>query len=584
MISNTGRFVITFNGEIYNFLELRSILAEKGASFSGGSDTEVILAAFECWGIIESLKRFIGMFAFVVWDRQKQKVYLARDRIGEKPLYYGWIGDVFVFASELKALCAYSDWNGEINRDALCLYMRHNYIPAPFSIYKNINKLLPATLMEFQPSNRNQVFREYWSARDCIRTNHASTPPADEREYIEQFEHLMKQCLSQKLIADVPVGAFLSGGIDSSTVVSLMQSVSNNNVNTYTIGFHESSFNEAVTAKKTAQHLGTNHTELYVTPQEAMAVIPELPAIYDEPFADSSQIPTYLVSEMTRRYVTVALSGDGGDELFGGYNRYFYVRSLWNKFNMIPKPLRAVSRDIVRNISPGAWNRIYKCFTPFLPKSQRHRQPGNGIHKLADAWVTFDPDDLYFNLISHWKEPEYTVLNAREPVSRLNILMESAEDLDFTERMMFWDLLTYLPDDILTKVDRASMAVSLEARVPFLDHRIVEFAWSLPFDMKVRNNAGKYLLRKVLERYVPAKIFDGPKMGFAIPLAEWLRGPLSGWCEELLDDKVLEEDGFFYPPFIHKIWNEHKHRKKEWHYYLWNILMFQAWNRSIKNS
>lgn len=575
MISQSGRYVTTYNGEIYNFLEIRAELSESNHVFHGNSDTEVLLASIEQWGLEKALKRFVGMFAFAVWDRQEKNLHLARDRIGEKPLYYGWLGNTFAFASELKALRIHPAWNNPIDRDALTLLLRHNYIPTPYSIYQNIKKLEPGTFLNLQQNQPHLEPIPYWSARDIVGQNHFEN--VDETTLTDHLENLLKKSIANKMIADVPLGAFLSGGVDSSTVVALMQSLSPKPVNTFTIGFHERDYNEAHIAKRIATHLGTNHTELYVRPQEMLDVLPKLPELYDEPFSDSSQIPTYLVSAMTREHVTVALSGDGGDELFGGYNRYFYADTLQKKLKMFPRPLMAASMQAVKMIPPHGWDKIFKLLAPIMPKKYRVQRPGEKIHKLAEGLKVLTPEALYLDMISHWKTPADLVLGSKEPRTLLKEMMEEPPVSKFTEKMMYWDLMTYLPDDILTKVDRASMGVSLEMRVPYLDHNIVEFAWALPLEVKVRRGQGKCILKEVLNRYVPNQLTNVPKRGFGVPLGAWLSGPLKSWCEELLSEQRLIQEGFFNPAPIRQLWEEHQSGKNEWHYPLWNILMFQAW-------
>ena len=577
MISRSQRYVITYNGEIYNFLDLRAELLKLQHAFRGNSDTEVALAAIEQWGLEAALKKFTGMFALAVWDRRDKSLYLARDRIGEKPLYYGWLGSTFAFASELKALRTHPDWDNTIDRNSLSLFLRHKYIPTPYCIYEYINKLQPGAFLHLQGNRPNAEPIFYWRAQSIMQQSRVTNSSLHEMEQIDRLEHLLRKTIANKMIADVPLGAFLSGGIDSSTVVAVMQSLSEKPVNTYTIGFHDQAYNEADLAGKVARHLGASHTELYVSPEEAREVIPKLPILYDEPFADSSQIPTYLVSALAREHVTVALSGDGGDELFGGYNRYFYTQALWEKFNVIPKPLRVVMMRSAKGISAAMWNKIFKIISPVLPENRRHQRFGEGIHKLAEAWGSSNPSDLYFHFISHWKSPDDIVLGGKEPQTALHDMMAEPSVSHLMEKMMYWDLMTYLPDDILTKVDRASMGVGLEVRVPYLDHHIVEFALSLPVAIKIRKVRGKYILRQVLKRYVPETLTNHPKMGFGVPIDTWLCGSLRDWCEELLSERRLMQEGYFEPAPIRKMWEEHKSGTRTWHYYLWDILMFQAW-------
>jgi asparagine synthase (glutamine-hydrolysing) len=575
MVSESGRYVIAFNGEIYNFRDLRGELEPLGHRFRGHSDTEVILAAVEQWGI-DALEQFVGMFAFALWDRTERVLHLARDRLGEKPLYYGWMSDAFIFGSELKALRAFPRWNGQIDRNALALFIRHNYVPGPYSIYKGIYKLPPATLLTVSSKSTDQLPEpvSYWSAKQVAEDSTQKTIMPDSKEAADQLDRLLRDTVLQKMVADVPLGAFLSGGVDSSTVVALMQAQSSRPVKTFTIGFHESEYNEAESARAVARHLGTDHTELYVTPKEAMDVIPLLPTLYDEPFADSSQIPTYLVSKLTRQHVTVSLSGDGGDELFGGYNRYFLGRRLWNSVGWAPKGLRQLAAKALVSISPEHWNGAARRF-PFL--AGRVANPGDKSQKLAAILAVRDPEAMYHGLVSHWENPVSVVLRGIEPATVLTDRRRWAQLSDFTQRMMYLDLVTYLPDDILVKVDRASMAVSLEARVPFLDHRVVEFAWRLPLSMKVRNGQGKWLLRQVLYKYVPRELIERPKMGFGVPIDHWLRGPLRNWAEALLAEDRLKREGYFSPQPIRQKWLEHLSGRRNWQYHVWDVLMFQAW-------
>lgn len=579
MLSANGRYVMVFNGEIYNFQEIRKDLDSLGHKFRGHSDTEVMLASFCQWGIENSVKKFVGMFAFGLWDRQDRKLYLGRDRLGEKPLYYGWLNNSFVFASELKALKPHPQWQGEINRDAITLFLRHNYIPEPYSIYQNIYKLTPGTLLTLNAPHLKTEPKPYWSVKNAVESGLNNPFRGTETEAIEALDQLLRKTISQQMIADVPLGAFLSGGIDSSTVVALMQTQSNQPVKTFSIGFEEDAYNEAQHAKAVAKHLGTDHTELYVTPTEAMAVIPKLPSLYDEPFSDSSQIPTFLVSQLARNHVTVSLSGDGGDELFGGYNRYFWGNSIWQKFGWIPSNLRKLAGNTLTSLSPQTWDQLFTQLKPILPKQLQQRLPGDKIHKLADIISVTDSQSLYQRLVSHWKNPESLVIASSEPSTALsNPQLNLA---NFTQQMMYLDSMTYLPGDILTKVDRAAMGVSLESRVPFLDHRVVEFAWTIPLSMKIRNNQGKWLLKQVLSQYVPQNIIDRPKMGFGVPIDCWLREDLKDWAESLLDEYRLKKEGFFDPQPIRQKWDEHLSGQRNWSYYLWDVIMFQAWLENL---
>jgi len=582
MISESGRYVIVFNGEIYNFQELRAELERLPAvfrpSFRGHSDTEVMLAAFERWGVEEALRRFNGMFAFALWDRRERVLHLARDRFGEKPVYYGWAGNVFLFGSELKALRAHPEFRPDISREAVMLLLRYGYIPAPYSIYKGVSKLPPASWLSLPlsgPTEPQPV--EYWSVRDVALRGCAAPFPGTEQEAIVELEGLLRDAVRIRMVADVPLGAFLSGGIDSSVVVALMQAQSGQRVRTFTIGFHESGYNEAVFAKAVAGHLGTEHTELYVTPEKARNVVPNLPTLYDEPFADSSQIPTFLVSQLTRRYVTVSLSGDGGDEVFGGYPRYFWANLLWRKLAWVPPTARRALGGAMRSVPLLAWELLFRGLNSLAPAGLDVQNPVDRIQKLANLLAADNSEALYFRLLSHWDSPAAIVRGGCEPSTILSSLNGAAGIPDFTLRMMLLDTLSYLPDDILVKVDRASMAVSLESRAPFLDHRLVEFAWRLPTHFRTRHGQGKWILRQVLSHYVPHELFERPKAGFGIPIYAWLRGPLRAWAEELLDESRLRREGYFDPAPIRRKWTEHLSGRRNWFSPLWNVLMFQAW-------
>ncbi|MFL6651893.1 MAG: asparagine synthase (glutamine-hydrolyzing) [Sulfurifustaceae bacterium] len=588
MLSPSGRFVIVLNGEIYNFKTIRGLLEREHGfrAWRGHSDTEVLLAAIEHWGVQKAVERAVGMFAFAVWDRLDRMLYLARDRLGEKPLYYGWEGNVFLFASELKAVSAHPAWKGEIDRDSLALFLRHGYVPGPRTIYKGLFKLPPGSILAISDRSaletRRVVPAKYWSASGVAKMGLQEPFEGTEPDAVERLDELLRNAIRDQMIADVPVGAFLSGGIDSSTVVALMQRESAQPVKTFTIGFYEEGYNEADHARAVARHLHTDHTELYVTASEAQAVIPSLPAVYDEPFADASQIPTLLICRLARGSVTVSLSGDGGDELFGGYNRYLWGRAIWRKIGWMPASLRTVCRGMLKGVAPRHWDMLSKPLMALLPRSKRYSNVGDKLHKLADIVDAANPDELFFRLVSHWTNPTGLVLGSAEQKTAITDRSGWPETDDFVLRMMFTDLVSYLPDDILVKVDRAAMAVSLETRVPFLDHRVVEFASALPMYCKIRGGVGKWVLRQVLYRYVPREIVERPKSGFGIPLESWLRGPLREWAENLLDESRLRQQSFFSPMPIRKRWNEHMSGGRNWQYSLWPVLMFQAWLENQK--
>lgn len=586
MESSSERYVIAFNGEIYNHLDLRASLEKTdtggmiGTRWRGHSDTETLLMGFDVWGIRATIERCVGMFSFAVWDKHACTLTLGRDRLGEKPLYYGWQGggdnSFFLFGSELKALKRHPSFSAEVNRDALRLFMRHNYIPAPHSIFQGIYKLLPGHLLTVSADRREPVVKAYWSLPSIAVFGNRSPYLGSEQDVAEELEQLLKTAIRQQMMADVPLGAFLSGGIDSSAVVALMQAQSDRPVKTFTIGFNEERYNEAVHAKAVAQYLGTDHTELYVTPQQALDVIPNLPRLYCEPFADSSQIPTFLVSQLARQKVKVSLSGDAGDELFSGYERYVWAKKLWDKLSWMPVGGRSLAADGIRSLSPSRWNSIARPLQTLMPNSTKLVNIGDKLHKLARTLAANQIDGLYLDLLTHWN-PAEVVIGGAEPLTCLRGAPPLLDGLDDIQRMMVLDSMTYLPDDIMVKVDRAAMGVSLETRAPFLDHRVVEFAWRIPQSMKLRNGVSKWILRKVLYRHVPKNLIERPKMGFGVPIDIWLRGPLKDWAEALLDESRLRREGYFNPTLVRSKWAQHLSGEINGQYMLWDVLMFQSW-------
>lgn len=630
MHSFSGRYVIVFNGEIYNHGELRERLGDgrvadthrwtnydrRGTNhqktksplfqWRGHSDTEVFLKGVEEWGLIKTLEMCRGMFAFAIWDRNEKALWLGRDRVGEKPLYYGWADRSLIFASELKALKAYPYFSPKISRPALAQYLRFNCVPAPLSIYQGVFKLEPGHYLKITEKAllSGEVTPEcYWSLSEVVvkaRSGLGWADPGNDREAEQGLHDQLMRSVREQQVSDVPLGAFLSGGVDSSTIVALMQAQSTRKIKTFTVGFEETDFNEAPFAERVARHLGTDHHELHVSADEAMKTIPLLPLIYDEPFADSSQIPTYWVCKAAKEQVTVALSGDGGDELFGGYNRYAWSTRIWNLFHWMPFELRKAFSALLSYLPTSGLNAAGDALAK---KNSRFAVKflGNKIRKVGTrlSWVR-NLEDLYLSLVTEWEEPGLLIAGLDSgclDFHRENMIQRTTKNAslscltnplktpprilnDSREKMMFWDILSYLPDDILCKVDRASMAVSLESRAPFLDHQIVEFAWRLPMEMKIRNGQGKWLLRQVLHRYVPRSLIERPKAGFGIPLAQWLRGPLNKWAEELLDEKIMSREGIFKPRLIQKTWKQHILGEADCSHRLWSILMFQAWLKS----
>jgi asparagine synthase (glutamine-hydrolysing) len=583
MHSSCGRYVAVFNGEIYNFQNLRAELSRLHPSqtWRSTSDTEVILVGITHWGIELTLTKLDGMFAIAVWDKIEKQLYLARDRMGEKPLYYGYVDGCFAFASELKALKVLPGWSGEINRVALTAYFRYSYIPSPLSIFCGISKLMPGQYICLgQEDVKQQITpksHSYWRLDDAIAIGRLHPFVGSENEAADQLEKLLIDTVGKQMVSDVPIGAFLSGGVDSSTIVAMMQLQSKSPVQTFTIGFNEDDFNEAQHAKSVAAHLGTNHHELYVNPSQTMDVIPLLPTLYDEPFADSSQIPTYLVSQLARSKVKVSLSGDGGDELFCGYNRYSWMYKIWTGISPLPHAVRKVASKAAGCISPTLVASAYNLFKPTLPAKLQFTNPADKWAKTVEMISVKDSSALYKCIVSSWQTPSALVIGGTEPISIFELSEPQSHRLNLGEQMMRFDALTYLPDDILVKVDRASMGASLESRVPMLDRQIVEFAWCLPMDMKLRNGTAKWILREVLYRHVPQTLIDRPKMGFGVPIADWLRVELRDWVEELLDADKLTKQGYLNADLVRNMWLEHKAYKRNWQYQLWAVLVFQAW-------
>jgi asparagine synthase (glutamine-hydrolysing) len=573
MHSACGRYVISFNGEVYNFRALRHELEPRGHSFRGHSDTEVMLAAIREWGIGEAVRRFVGMFAFALWDRRERRLSLVRDRLGIKPLYYGWAGETLLFASELKAIRAYPDCHASIDRHALTAFMRYGYVPSPLTIYDGFYKLPAGSMLHVHCGSRGVSPEAYWSARNVARQGQNEPLQASPEEATELLDQKLREAVSLRLESDVPLGAFLSGGIDSSTVVALMQAQSTRPIKTFTVGFNEARYDEANHARAVATHLGTEHTELYVQPSDALSLIPQIPEWYDEPFADSSQLPTYLVSQMTRRHVTVSLSGDGGDELFAGYDRYFWTESIWRVTGRLSKSVRSALANLLLRLPAERIDR----FAGLLPARLTPRMPGDRAQKLALILYFDEIDAVYHQLQSLCPSPKELVIEGQEPRGPFDDPTLAKDLLTFIPRAQYLDLVTYLPDDILTKLDRASMAVSLEARVPLLDHRVVELSWQMPLSLKIRHGRRKWILRQVLYRYVPHRLVERPKMGFGVPIDSWLRGPLREWAEDLLDETRLAGDGFLNAKVVRTAWREHLSGHRNRHYQLWNVLMFQAW-------
>jgi len=578
MHSASQRYVIAFNGEVYNHLDLRHEL--KHSEWRGHSDTETVLAAIDCWGLESTLPKLVGMFAIALWDRKLNQLTLARDRCGEKPLYYGWCGRTFSFASELKAFESLSGWDREVDRDALALFLRYGYVPAPWSIWRNIKKLPPGMFVTVSGKKIDNKLPEptpYWRASTVASATVVKL--LYERTALDELSTTLRASISRQLVADVPVGAFLSGGVDSSLVVALMQQESTDPIHTFTVGFNQPGYNEARYAKAVAQHLGTRHTELYLGNADALELVPSLATIYDEPFGDSSQIPTYLVSKLARQHVSVCLTGDGGDEVFGGYNRYVWAPAIWRQVRVWPRSFRLALARLITTVPSGLVESIVVRGKGDLTTSRIQDR----VLKFSRLLEATGEADLYQRLISQNDDAESMVLGLEGTSPRTwagreaSSFSSNSEAETFVERMMFNDLVGYLPDDILTKVDRASMANGLETRLPFLDHSLVEFSWQLPMQMKIRHRQGKWLPRQLLYQYVPRHLIERPKQGFAVPLACWLRGPLRDWGESLLNESRLSQEGYLKPSPVVQRWREHLSGRRNWEHWLWNVLMFQAW-------
>ncbi len=582
MKSVDERYMIVFNGEIYNHLDLRKKLAANndGYTWRGSSDTETLLECVRKWGVEETLTSLVGMFAFALFDKYEKQLTLARDRFGEKPLYYGFNNNNFLFASELKAMRCLPFFDSSINLKALQLQTQFSYVPEPYSIYKGIFKLTPGSYVQFtQQDIANGNHTEptiYWSAEEIARKGiDRSLKFGSDEEAKSALDKILRQSIKGQLMADVPLGAFLSGGVDSSTVVALMQQQSSVPIKTFTIGFNEKGFDEAKFAKSVAKHLGTEHNELYVNSSDAMNVVYNLGNVYDEPYADASQIPSILVSKLAKTQVTVSLSGDGGDELFSGYSRYFLTRKLWGIISKFPMPIRKLFAAMLKTLSPNQWDKLYRA----IMFGSSDRLIGNKLYKAAKAFTAGNGQSLYFNLVTQIEAED--AMCHQFPIDDINAKWMNHGSI--VEQMMLFDTISYLPGDILTKMDRAGMSVSLETRIPFLDHNVYEFAWQLGEEYKIRNGVSKWLLREVLYDYVPKDLIDRPKMGFSVPIGAWLRGPLKEWAADLISTDRINSQGIYNAKFIDKIWSEHQSGKKNWEYQLWNVLMFQHWLNTSTN-
>jgi len=576
MLSGSGRLVISYNGEIYNSPDIKAACIRDRIAWRGHSDTEVILEACEAIGPQKAVPHFIGMFSFALWDRKDRSLWLVRDRLGIKPMYYGILNGILFFGSQIKTFCEHPGFQPSIDMEAVCAYTRFGYIPAPLSIWQGIRKLLPGSMVHIRADGSMEEHK-YWDLSQVAERGQRSRLSSSPEEATDELERLLYDAIGRRMVADVPLGAFLSGGIDSSLVCALMQAQSSKPVKTFTIGFYEEDYNEAAYAKAVAKHLGTEHHELYVRPEEAQSVIPDIPCWYDEPFSDSSQIPTTLVSRLARRHVIVSLSGDGGDELFAGYPRYYDALKISQAIVHLPRSLCRGVASALHLLSPTRWNDLFR----FLPSRFRPARTGHRLHKLAGTMQRSDPHDFYLSIISQWHDPEALVLGGKLPTLPPWDRARNLHIPNLVERLQYLDTLTYLPDDILVKADRASMSCSLELRVPLLDHRVVEYSWRLAPEIKMRNGIPKWPLKEILSRHIPRELIERRKMGFGVPIDHWLRHSLRDWAEELLSEKRLREAGIFNPDPIRDRWQQHLAGTSDWHYPLWTILMFQAWLDSI---
>jgi len=584
MTSGSGRFVIVFNGEIYNYLDILNNLkrvAGDGIRLRGHSDTEVVLTAFDCWGVEKTLPRLQGMFAMAIWDRDRRALWLVRDRFGKKPLYYGRFGSALLFASELKAIRLHPAFQAELDTDAIASYLRYNCIPAPQSIYRGIQKLPAASWLRVTSDSAERGPHVYWSLGEVASSGLASPFTGDEAAATTELDRRLRSAVQSRMLAsDVPVGLFLSGGVDSSTVTALAQAQSTIPIRTFSIGMSSSAHDESNFARAVAEHLGTDHHEWQLSPQEAMDVIPELPGIYDEPFADASAIPTLLVSRLARKHVTVALSGDGGDEMFAGYNRHIMAALSWPTIAKVPLGVRRQLASVLGLVAPERWEGFLQSVGGGLPKSFQMANIAEKVHKMQGAAAATNSQDLYLRLLSSWQDPS-DILNFE--CTNLPVPAGAADwlgDRRAAESMMLADARLYMQDDILVKVDRASMAASLEVRNPFLDIGVVEFAWSLPLSFKIRDGVGKWIVRRVMDQYVPRELTSRPKMGFAIPLATWLRGPLRGWAESLIHANRASEQSLLRGPVVESLWTDFLAGRTDLTDKLWSVLLLKGWLES----